>query len=230
MSAKAKDGQQANRITVALLEDSYGMLLGLQAELRKPDITVTVVSDNVDRFLDGIKTAQPDIAIVDLRIGSDFKAGYEAIRKARELSPGTKYIIETAYDDLESFDEGIKLGAKAFVGKGTDEKPLDEVVRAVYQGFTYYGDYVEKYRKKVQESSAQLEWTDGEEKAVGGDLTKRQAEVLDLLDQGKDKHEIAKMLYVAPNTVKAHIEAIHKKFGVRTTPEAIRLYRLRRPD
>lgn len=51
-------------------------------------------------------------------------------------------------------------------------------------------------------------------------LTRRQAEVLAWLAQGKANNEIASILAISPNTVGRHVEAIFEKLGVRTRTAA----------
>ena len=231
MASKKREVQfKVNRITVAILEDNATLVKGMKAELDKPDIFVCVASDNVDQFLEELKSCQPKVAIVDLRIWKDLDAGFVAITKARALSPDTQFVIYTFYDVIEKFHKGINLGIKAFVSKNIYEKPLDEVVRIVFNGGTYYGDLLPKYLDKVKESSTQLIFDNEEKTSEVGGLSKKELEVLDLLDKGLTGSEIAAKLFVTVNTVKAHTKNIRAKLGVKSTTEAIRIHRLRQKD
>ena len=147
---------KTEKITVAILEDNATLVKGIVAELEQPDISICAISDSVDQFLEEIKSNQPNIAIVDLRLWGSFNAGLTSIVKAKELSPDTSFMIHTAYDDIEKFHQGINLGVKAFVSKNIYEKPLDEIVRIVFRGGTYYGDFLPKYLDKVKEGSPYL--------------------------------------------------------------------------
>lgn len=217
-----------SKILVAILEDNATLVKGMKAELDKPDIEICVAKDNVDQFLAELKTCQPAIAIVDLRIWKDLDAGFVAITKARELSPSTHFIVYTAYDLIEKFHRGINLGVKAFVSKNIYEKPLDEVVRIVHSGGTYYGDLLPQYLDKVNESSIQLNFEKDTNVSVKGGLSRKEFEILEYLDKGMTNQEIAEMIFVSVNTVKAHTKNIRGKLGVKTTTEAIRMYRLRK--
>lgn len=231
MARKASD-KKANTISVAILEDNATLLKGMKAELDKPDLEVCVESDDVEQFLTRLKTCRPDIAIVDLRIWNDLDAGFVAIARARKISPNTHYIIYTFYDLVEKFHKGINLGIRAFVSKNIYEKPLDDVVRIVYKGGTYYGDMLSKYLDKVNESAVQLEFQEDKESlpASTGRLSKKELEVLALLDGEKTVRDIADTLFVTVNTVKAHTKNIRGKLGAKTTADAIRIYRLRKKD
>lgn len=230
MTGKIKN-QQSNedKITVAILEDNATLVKGMRAELDKPDISVCVVSDNVDQFLSELKFCQPKVAIVDLRIWKDLDAGFTAITKARTISPDTQYIVYTFYDIIEKFHKGINLGIKAFVSKNIYEKPLDEVVRIVFSGGTYFGDLLPKYLDMVKENSMQLEFGNTKT-STAAKLSKKELEVIVMLDRGMTNLEIAEKLFVTINTVKAHTKNIRGKLGAKTTTEAVRIYRLRKED
>jgi DNA-binding NarL/FixJ family response regulator len=231
MVSKSKElHDKEPKIKVAILEDNATLVKGMKMELDKPDIAVCVVSEDVDHFLEALKSTQPDIAIVDLRIWKDFEAGFLAIKKARGLSPETQYIVYTFYDDIENFHKGINLGIKAFVSKHIYEKPWDEIVRLVFGGGTYYGDLLQRYLAKVNGNSTLLELSDDEKAVPRGKLSKKEIEVLVHLDKGMSIQEIAIMLVVSQNTIKAHTKSIRGKLGQKTTADALRIFRLRRKD
>ncbi len=55
----------------------------------------------------------------------------------------------------------------------------------------------------------------------GSALTGREVEVLRLLRGTLSLREIGQELYVSPNTVKSHAQAIYRKFGVSTRQDAV---------
>lgn len=220
---------KTKRITVAVLEDNVTMVKGMKAELDKPDISICSVTNHVSQFLEELESCQPHIAIVDLRICQDFEAGFGVIARAREISPATQFIVHTAYDMIENFHNGINLGIKAFVSKNIYEKPLDEVVQLVFNGGTYYGELLPQYLNKLKENALPLSFQ-SKEMPVNSDFSKTELAVLDLLDQGLSIEEIARRRVVSANTIKAQTRSIRGKLGVKTTNEALRLYRLRRKD
>lgn len=60
------------------------------------------------------------------------------------------------------------------------------------------------------------------------DLTPREADVLELLDEELTNKEIARRLYVSEGTVKSHVHQILRKLRVRGRDEAVRVLRLHR--
>jgi DNA-binding CsgD family transcriptional regulator len=59
---------------------------------------------------------------------------------------------------------------------------------------------------------------------LGGTLSPREQEVLDLLASGSTNHEIGERLSVTENTVKSHLTRVYRKLGVRSRAEAITAY------
>jgi LuxR family transcriptional regulator, maltose regulon positive regulatory protein len=56
---------------------------------------------------------------------------------------------------------------------------------------------------------------------LGAPVTEREAEVLRLLCGSLSLREIGQHLYLSPNTVKTHTQAIYRKLGVSTRHDAI---------
>jgi DNA-binding NarL/FixJ family response regulator len=56
-------------------------------------------------------------------------------------------------------------------------------------------------------------------------LTERELEVLHLVDEGRTNAEIANILWVAPSTVRKHLENVYAKLGVSSRTEATALLR-----
>lgn len=52
-------------------------------------------------------------------------------------------------------------------------------------------------------------------------LTPRETEILDLVAEGKTNPEIAKILGIAPTTVRRHLENVYAKLGVHTRTAAV---------
>jgi DNA-binding CsgD family transcriptional regulator len=59
---------------------------------------------------------------------------------------------------------------------------------------------------------------------LGGTLSPREQEVLDLLASGSTNVEIGERLSVTENTVKSHLTRVYRKLGVRSRAEAITAY------
>ena len=56
---------------------------------------------------------------------------------------------------------------------------------------------------------------------MGGRLTPREREVLELVAEGRTNAEVARVLWVSPGTVRKHLENAYDKLGVHTRTGAV---------
>lgn len=96
----------------------------------------------------------------------------------------------------------LQAGAKGIVRKSADTDIVLSCLRAVAQGRSWMQDSV------FRESS-------GTETQVRTDLTPREHQVMELVEQGFKNREIAQELGIRPGTVKIHLKHIFEKTGVR---------------
>jgi two-component system, NarL family, nitrate/nitrite response regulator NarL len=96
----------------------------------------------------------------------------------------------------------LQSGAKGIIRKSADTPTVLACLRAVSQGRSWMQDSV------FRESSAM-------ETQVRTDLTPREHQVMELVEQGFKNREIAQELGIRPGTVKIHLKHIFEKTGVR---------------
>jgi DNA-binding NarL/FixJ family response regulator len=95
----------------------------------------------------------------------------------------------------------LQSGAKGIVRKSADISTVLACLRAVSQGRSWMQDSV------FRESSPETQ--------VRTDLTPREHQVMELVEQGFKNREIAQELGIRPGTVKIHLKHIFEKTGVR---------------
>ncbi len=96
----------------------------------------------------------------------------------------------------------LQAGAKGILRKSADTKTVLSCLRAVAQGRSWMQDSV------FRESTSL-------EAQVRTDLTPREHQVMELVEQGFKNREIAQELGIRPGTVKIHLKHIFEKTGVR---------------
>jgi len=85
----------------------------------------------------------------------------------------------------------------------------------------YIGSYLNKHHK--QEEYSELKGIEIFNKKH--EITRRESEIIELINQGKTNKEIADMLFITLQTVKDHTHRIYTKTGVRNRVELINLLR-----
>jgi two-component system, NarL family, nitrate/nitrite response regulator NarL len=96
----------------------------------------------------------------------------------------------------------LQAGAKGIIRKSADSATVLSCLRAVAQGRSWMQDSV------FRDGSVQ-------ELQIRTDLTPREHQVMELVEQGYKNREIAQELGIRPGTVKIHLKHIFEKTGVR---------------
>ena len=106
--------------------------------------------------------SSPDVAIMDVRLPGI--NGLEALRKVRDLSPGTEVIMMTAHASVSSAVEAMKLGAFDYLSKPVD---LDELRVVVDKALTHQRMRRElSYLKAREETGGHLAEIVGESPSI----------------------------------------------------------------
>jgi two-component system nitrate/nitrite response regulator NarL len=202
-----------------LIVDDHAMVrAGLAALLRQPRYDVQVLqARNASEGIDMIR-ANSDIDVVLLDVSMPGMNGFEAVREFGRARPDLPIILLTASEDPADVRRGLAAGALGYVPKSSSPDTLMSAIRLVLSGEIYVptvmlrGDDVE---------------TAGTKATAGAPLplTKRQTEVLQMLDRGLSNKAIGRELELSERTVKAHITAIFKSLRVTNRSEAVEFAR-----
>jgi DNA-binding NarL/FixJ family response regulator len=194
------------QIRVVIADDHPVARQGLSAILGSLD-DVIVVAEAVD----GEEACQlyyqysPDVLIVDLRMPK--KDGLQVVDELMSGGPPKpRIIVITTYEDEEDIRRAVKAGAKGYLVKVADGEQIEEAVRAVAAGRSLFPTTI---TLKLVEAVARPE------------LSKREAEVLQGIANGRSNKEIGSMLYISELTVKGHVRSILEKLDARGRSEAI---------
>ena len=160
----------------------------------------------------------PDVLLMDIQMagGDGLSAAEQIIAKHADA----RVVFLTTFADDDYIVRALHLGAKGYLIKQnvTDIAPA---VRAVAAGQNVLGDEVVGHIARTPGTRVP---TEGFAK-LG--LTDREIEVVDLVAQGLDNHEIAAALYMGEGTVRNHISTILQKLQLKNrTQIAVMYYRM----
>jgi DNA-binding NarL/FixJ family response regulator len=159
---------------------------------------------------------KPDIIVLD--IGMPQLNGIDAARQLHKLLPDTKIVFITQHLDRSYAEAAFAAGAKAYVAKQSAPKELLEAIRyAMLDRF-----YVTTLMGRKPGDSAALGSHRDPSEILGGRLTPRQREVLQLVAEGKSTKEISAALNISQKTVEFHRNSLMDELGVRTIAELTR--------
>jgi DNA-binding NtrC family response regulator len=115
-----------------LIDDDTAVRRTLELQLTRDGYLVETAADGVTGAEKG--TSEPfDVVLLDLRLPK--MDGFEVLQELKRRRPDLPVIVITAYDDMETAIEAIRLGAVDHLGKPLDLVELREVIqKAVEMG------------------------------------------------------------------------------------------------
>lgn len=117
-------------IRLLLVDDEARVRQGLRMCMAgEPDFEVIGEADEGTEAVELATALQPDVVVMDVRMrGLD---GIGATRNLQDMLPGTRVVILSMHDDLNTRTAAQAAGASAFVGKQEGIGRLFDVIRAI---------------------------------------------------------------------------------------------------
>ena len=199
-----------------LLVDDHQLLTGSLSQIlaREPDIEVVGIAGTVAEAW-ALAQERLDVVLMDYRLPDG--TGAEAARAIKARWSDARIVMLTALNDDETVLESIQAGADGYMTKDRAVDDVVSAVRAAHAGETLLprsvivgiAQRVAAARDRTSERH-QLE-----------PLTPRELEVLRALTEGLATPEICERLFIAPNTLRTHVQNIMGKLRVHSKLEAV---------
>ncbi len=145
-------------------------------------------------------------------------AGIGVGKALRLQAPTTPIVFCSIADDDDTAIRALSVGAAGYVSKDLSSEALRRALRGAVDGEAAISRRLA--RRLVEELCRQPE-PRPRLRPLGGELTAREWEVLDLLIDGESTLAIAQTLGLALETVRSHIKHVLRKLGVGTRGEAV---------
>jgi DNA-binding NarL/FixJ family response regulator len=121
---------------VAIIEDHGALRVFLRDVLTRLEWEVTGTAGTADAAFDLVATSGPDVAIVDLHLGSA-GGGDALVRRLAAAESGTKLLVFTATSDPRELRDVLEAGADGIVLKEGGLPELLAALDAVLAGERY---------------------------------------------------------------------------------------------
>jgi DNA-binding NarL/FixJ family response regulator len=162
-----------------------------------------------DKALILAQEQQPDVILLDILMKPT--DGYQVCRRLKS-NPDTEAIPVIFLSSLERPTDKVK----GFEAGGVDfiSKPfhIDEVIARMENTIRLHQQIQQNQGLLTQERT---------EKRQAYQFTERELEILTLYVSGKQRNEIAQVLFISENTVKSHLKNIFTKLGITNRTQAI---------
>lgn len=157
---------------------------------------------DISKYPDSDDEENYTLAVVDIQIkGKDERLsnGFEAVRLLRRY--GIQSVIFSSHDTGACIERAMsdEVGARGFVSKLSDEKLLLDAVNAVAEGKTFIQPDLVTSLLNTQ--------------SIFSILTKREKQIVKLIQDGRSNYEIAQFLEIKVSTLENYLSVIYDKIG-----------------
>jgi two-component system response regulator NreC len=197
--------------SLLLIDDHQAVLDALRMLLEKqPRFEVVDTVTSIPKALASIKKHEPEVAVMDLRIGEG--SSLDAILDVKNVPWNLKLIMLSMYGDESYVWRALQLGADGYVLKKAPSSELIEAIHSVVRGERFVGSGISLTKLDEFERQSQAPSTDPLMR-----LTPREREIARLAAKGMSSKEIAETLGIGRRTVETHRANLGHKLGV-TSP------------
>ncbi|MDT5147106.1 MAG: two-component system, NarL family, nitrate/nitrite response regulator NarL [Mycobacterium sp.] len=173
-------------------------------------VNVVGEADNGTAALGLINAHQPDVALLDYRMpGMD---GAQVAAAVRSQGLPTRVLLLSAHDEPAIVYQALQQGAAGFLLKDSTRTEIVKAVLDCGEGRDVLapalaGGLAAEIRQRAAPSAPVL--------------SAREREVLTRIARGQSIPAMAGELYVAPSTVKTHVQRLYEKLGVSDRAAAV---------
>lgn len=175
---------------------------------RSEDLDVVAVEHSLGGGVDAARALRPDVVLTGFRL-RDGEAP-SAIPSLVRRPAGAHVVVLTTSADYRSLTRALDAGAAGFLSK---DQRLDELVDAIHE--------VMAGRMVVAPALLPVLLRADEDSSPARCLSRREADVLQLMADGSSNQEIAEQLHLSHHTVRNHVQHIFARLGAHSKLEAV---------
>ncbi|WP_199618136.1 response regulator [Paenibacillus alkalitolerans] len=190
---------------IVIVDDHPLVRKGLTSVLEREEwIDLVGESETVEDALQLIERTNPDLAIVDIKLGD--RSGFELVESLRHLP--CRFMMLTSSASAADLRRAEESGADGYVLKEAMPEELLLAIKMIERGKKYFD-------QGLLEALIRKEADDPLEK-----LTPKEREVLSALGEGLSNSAMAKKLMISEFTVKKHVSHIFQKLNLSDRTQA----------
>ena len=192
-------------IRIMIVDDHPLLRIGVSAIIAcQADMALVTEATNGHEALEQYRKVRPDVTLMDLQMPD--MNGVDAIIAIRKEFANARIVVLTTFAGDAQALRALKAGAVGYLLKGTVRKDLLDTVRAIHSG-----------KRHIPPDIAQEIAFHAADEA----LSEREISVLRHVAEGKANKEIAWLLSISEDTVKAHMRSLFSKLDVGDRTQAV---------
>ncbi len=189
-------------LSVVIVDDHTVVRRGVRALLEpQPAFRVVAEAGDVAAALEAVRVHRPALVVLDIHMPGE--PSLPAIARMKQISPGTRFLVLTMYDDPTFARHALEAGAGGYVLKEAAPLELIRALQAVAAGESYLHPSL----------GARLAASD-EDAHLLDRLSERERDVLMRIVRGATNKQTAVELHLSVRTVETHRARLQEKLGV----------------
>ena len=195
-----------SKIRVLIVEDEVLIAKDIAIILEGIDYAVSGIAYDGTSALEQIRTNTPDLALLDIQLGSepDGIQIAQIIQKEFDIP----FIFLTSYATEMILEKAKRTNPMGYIVKPFTEKDLFSTIKI---GLYNYSQLVHPVRYDLERFN----------KKIPTPLSAREFELLCNIYEGKSNQQLVSEHFISINTVKTHIRHLFEKLNVQSRTEAI---------
>ena len=199
-------------IRIVLYDDNEPLRTSIEALIAdEPGLQLIASFSGAEHTAEDLRVLQPDVILMDIDMPG--VNGVQAVKNIRKMNSDIPVIMLTVFDDNDNIFKAVCAGASGYILKNNVIGELPGAIRNVLAGGApMTGTVARKVLQMVPRAANDV--------AEFG-LTRRETEILQLLEKGYSYKMIAANSNISIDTVRCHIKSIYQKLQVHSATEAI---------
>ncbi|VWX60926.1 Two component transcriptional regulator, LuxR family [Burkholderiales bacterium 8X] len=187
-------------MSIYVIDDHPLMRDAIVMVLRRLRPAETIIElDRLDKLPAAVKQhGAPSLFCLDLKLPD--VNGTDGVAQVKQTYPDVPIAVYSASPAADMEEACIEVGADTYIEKSASSAELTAALRGLLMADT-----------EVEEPVA----------AASGKLSKRQTQLIAMLDQGKSNRDIAAELEISEHTVKVHLWRLFRRLGVKSRTQAL---------
>lgn len=201
-------------IRILLADHQELVRRGIQRLLNDmPQLTVIGEASTGEEAVQLSRSLHPDVVMMDVQIPG--MGGLEATRRIAQFSPDSRIIVVTVQVDAPFPAQLLDAGASGYLTKHCSVEEIADAIRTVHRG--------ERYISADIARQMALSMLPGKEQSPFDRLSQREMQVMLMVTQGQNVHDISSQLCLSPKTVSTYRYRLFDKLGVDNDVELTRM-------
>jgi len=205
------------RIRIVIVEDHEMVREGLKALINQwSDMEIIGEYNSGIEWLEDLHRISFDVVLIDINL--PLVDGLTAIKQAITHIPKLKSIVLTMHNDTNYFREAFVNGACGFILKNQSAQDLEQGIRDVYLGHTFFSD---EFLKSVAISIKEEQEKTCEHKDSSIALSDQELELLTNICKGYTNRQLAESMFLSVKSIESHKTKLMRKTNAQNNASLI---------